>query len=81
MDEIKLKPCPFCGCTARLYFKFEPVKNPDWFTVVGKCGSCDAQSQEPWIVDISNLRNEKELLAIDRAAAWRWNRRAGDENE
>lgn len=82
MTHKKLKPCPFCGCAARLYFDiaYENGKGK-WFTVVGKCWSCDAQGQGVWSAPYEEIECAESVKRMGDGATWRWNRRSGESNE
>lgn len=65
---IKLKPCPFCGGTAKIYH--EQRKGIDGS--IAKCGICFSQSR--W-----KMVNHE--TASDEDAAKAWNKRHLEENE
>ena len=60
-EEIKLKPCPFCGGEAKLWF----FGNGAWFATCG-CGDCDVKpktffrSTPQEAAEIWNRRAEKD---------------------
>lgn len=67
MTDIKLKPCPFCGGTAKVYRE----KNHGGLDgSVVRCENCGAKAE--W-------KALSYTTACDHEAAEAWNRRAKDE--
>ena len=54
-EEIKLKPCPFCGGEAR-FLKFESEAEPYGFAVCNKCGAMSRPSKMDEAVAAWNRR-------------------------
>lgn len=83
MDEIKLKPCPFCGGKAKVSFA-----NPHFFLkkwhnrlVFAGCPKCGATTSlfNAFNHTGSPIRNEYNTERAFQRAADAWNRRAADE--
>ena len=70
MSEIKLKPCPFCGCRDRRV-GVRRMGNKGYRVVCGRCGAGGPH------VSILSVGGDK-MLAQDKAKA-DWNRRASDD--
>ena len=69
MTDIKLKPCPFCGGTAKVYRE----KNHGGLDgSVVRCENCGAKAE--W-------KALSYTTACDHEAAEAWNRRAKDESD
>lgn len=71
MDDVKLKPCPFCGGKASLKFEDGKFGWPPDLNYV-KCVECGARGS----VYYSDLRDELYKAKLAIAA---WNRRSTDE--
>ena len=67
MKDIELKPCPFCGGTAKLY-REQGIGG--YFGSVIRCEDCGAKAA--W-------KQISYTTACDHEAAEAWNRRANDE--
>lgn len=72
MSEIKLKPCPFCGCHDRRV-GIRKMGNKGYRIVCGRCGTGG-----PYVPTLS-VGGDK-MLAQDKAKV-DWNRRAGNETD
>ena len=66
MNEIELKPCPFCGSTETLRISYEEIC--DTYEGFVRCKNCDIVLKTP---EVYNNRVEAEVAAIEN-----WNRRA-----
>lgn len=75
MENIKLKPCPFCGVEAQIK---ATIKKDTGFTIWCQCKKCDAKT----VGYCPNINNEDAAIdSIERcieSAVRKWNRRAGD---
>ncbi len=79
MDNLKLKPCPFCGGAAD--FRVRLINAERGISQMkAVCMVCEVESPHGRI-SVSEFRNDKEYLDASKIAAWRWNIRVGDENE
>ena len=79
MDEIKLKPCPFCGGEAKAefakaYFLKKEMHNRFVFVGCPQCGAATALFNA-YNRTGSNLINEANEKAAFMSAANAWNRR------
>ena len=76
MSEIKLKPCPFCGGTGQFRTHYHGL-----FQIMKvECMVCEAVSPRG-LISQDDFRDDAARDDAQSTAAWRWNRRAGDENE
>lgn len=74
MNEIKLKPCPFCGGKAELYsVKRDKKKILGIYHMIAtiKCKSCTAQINQAGQDGDKAFKNAADL----------WNSREGEQNE
>lgn len=71
MDEIELKPCPFCGRHSTV-FRSERVSNSGMSLCAVRCGRCGAEGPMVYGYEGDSL--------VMWAAANFWNGRAGDES-
>lgn len=69
MTESKLKPCPFCGGSA----KFRRRKMGGYLEHYVKCRSCNARSG---VVAVSVLSSKAQIEEAEREAIREWQRRA-----
>ena len=84
MDEIKLKPCPFCGGKAEYIINtnYERCTTHGWKFGI-KCTNCMTELPiKDFIVTVDLESNGKIAFAKDdrKKAADMWNRRAEHEN-
>lgn len=70
MSEIKLKPCPFCGCDDRR-IGIRKMGRKGYRVICARCRSMGPQ--------INIIDNDK--MGAQKMAAEAWNRRAGERNE
>ena len=77
MEEVKLKPCPFCGGRAKMMMAITPVSiQANSPAVFVQCTECCAEMNKiiiPYTNYINLERKAKEL-------AEKWNRRADNDN-
>ena len=71
MSEIKLKPCPFCGADAILYFTPYVSSQPLYSIECSRCSAQIGRSKETYQAS----KGELHFTSEDEAAE-AWNRRA-----
>ncbi|MBR2284583.1 MAG: Lar family restriction alleviation protein [Ruminococcus sp.] len=69
MDEIKLKPCPFCGCT-RVWMR--AVEYDKCINII-RCPDCNMEFTTPTMKEGWKFNNRKQTADI-------WNRRICNQN-
>lgn len=72
-EEIKLKPCPFCGVEAKIKHAFPGQQQKRMRQAVVQCKSCGCRT-----VTLRQLAYER-WSDVDEQAAEAWNRRAGEQ--
>lgn len=86
MNEIVLKPCPFCGGKAEFYVINNDASHHDnesRFIFNIRCMSCKIYSPKRYELRFE-LGSDGELISIideRKNAAEAWNRRTGEQNE
>ena len=70
MQEIKLKPCPFCGGIPKLEHKDEMWDSQIYRATYIQCEVCRAKTKEVWNTHYNDKPNEREKEVIEA-----WNRR------
>ena len=75
LEEIKLKPCPFCGGEAKMKHGFPGQQKKGVRQAVVQCKSCGCRT-----VTYRQLPYQS-YTEVDEQAANTWNRRAGQEGE
>ena len=81
MEEIKLKPCPFCGGEAEFNIKTNSSSRlRSGFTFVIRCKECHIQYPKMYRSEFKIHSNGDMIPTIDERgkAADDWNRRAGE---
>ena len=72
-EEIKLKPCPFCGAEAKIKHGFPGQQQKGMRQAVVQCKSCGCRT-----VTFKQLAYER-WSDVDEQAAEAWNRRTGEQ--
>lgn len=81
MDEVKLKPCPFCGGKAEIAFSGAKYINGTWKGyIVCRCVSCTASVRGPYYAGVEIESPLEETIGAYTAKD-RWNRRVNDGND
>ena len=74
MNNIKLKPCPFCGGVAEFRMRFA-IASRGMSQVKAVCMNCDAESPHGPI-SMDGFKCYEDYLEAAKVAVERWNRRS-----
>ena len=84
MTDVKLKPCPLCGCEARIV---EWAEFYDYIRMCIQCSGCglELNHTQYWYmvekVGALGVKYMERSVPINEDAFTRWNTRVGDKND